>query len=205
MNNVFEIYEENEKLEGLSRLEMIELEMAQMGQSLKTGWLVIGLNTLEIKNERLFVECHRSFTAWIKYMSDKLHVQPSALWKYLKVVEMLVDLNYSIMKVDLQSLSKLEQIARIYGLGVSETTIIGLMQRVEEHSVSILELKVEFRTRQAELSKSGYIIKQSCYVNKPNEKTTFSRSKVLIGIGVLAGLSVPLTYAVLTLGHAYAG
>ena len=123
-------------------LSDIESEIIEVSEMLRKGWLLIGEKLLTVEKNQLYKQQdYKTFTAWLKYLSKTLELKPSTLWKYLKIVRMIDDINLPFSDVNLKNVTGLEQIARIYEHTNNADETIKLIQQLDEKVINTTEIK----------------------------------------------------------------
>lgn len=116
----------------------IEIEIIRMSEMLRQGWFAVGTKLLEVEKQELYKQSkQKSFTSWLNTLSQTLDLKPSTLWKYLKIVRMIDDINLPTENVNLKNVTGLEQIARIYDVNQNANEAIALTKLLEEKIINV--------------------------------------------------------------------
>jgi len=116
----------------------IELEIIRMSEMLRQGWFAVGTKLLEVEKQELYKQSkQKNFTSWLNTLSQTLDLKPSTLWKYLKIVRMIDDINLPTENVNLKNVTGLEQIARIYDVNQNANEAIALTKLLEEKIINV--------------------------------------------------------------------
>jgi hypothetical protein len=119
-------------------LSDIELEIIRMSEMLRQGWFAVGTKLLLVEKHGLYKQGKKkSFTSWLNALSKTLDLKPSTLWKYLKIVRMIDDINLPTENVNLKNVTGLEQIARIYDVNQNADEAIALTKLLEEKIINV--------------------------------------------------------------------
>jgi hypothetical protein len=119
-------------------LSDIELEIIRMSEMLRQGWFAVGTKLLLVEKHELYKQGKKkSFTSWLNALSKTLDLKPSTLWKYLKIVRMIDDINLPTDNVNLKNVTGLEQIARIYDVNQDANEAIALTKLLEEKVINV--------------------------------------------------------------------
>jgi len=109
---------------------------------MRKGWLLIGEKLLTIERNELYKQHNsKNMTKWLEEFSISLDVVPSTLWKFLKIVKMLNDINFPISEVNLKNVTGLEQIARIYEYTSDGEKTFELIKQLDEKVINITKIK----------------------------------------------------------------
>ncbi|WP_085302005.1 hypothetical protein [Colwellia polaris] len=125
-----------------ANLTTIESEINQMSEMLRQGWLTVGERLFIVEHDQLYKQSHhKSFTSWLNSLSEKLDTKPSTLWKYLKIVRMIEDINYPKAKINLKNVTGLEQVARIYEATKDVEQVLTLISQLDEKAIKSSDVK----------------------------------------------------------------
>ena len=125
-----------------ANLTTIESEINQMSEMLRQGWFAVGERLFIVEHEQLYKQSdHKSFTSWLNSLSKKLDTKPSTLWKYLKIVRMIEDINYPKEKINLKNVTGLEQVARIYEASNNVEQVLTLINQLDEKAIKSSDVK----------------------------------------------------------------
>jgi len=143
-----------------SQLVDIESEIIKTYGMMLKGWLYIGTKLLEVEKHQLYKQhAYDSFTPWLKYLCKPIGLSPSTLWKYLKIVRMIDDINLSFSDVNLKNVTGLEIIARVYEHKGDTKEALALIKQLDEKNITVAELKKQaselFNTKPPALGKNN--------------------------------------------------
>lgn len=174
-------------------LTTIESEINQMSEMLRQGWLAVGERLFIVEHEQLYKQSdHKSFTSWLNSLSKKLDTKPSTLWKYLKIVRMIEDINYPKAKVNLKNVTGLEQVARIYEVTKDVEQVLTLINQLDEKAIKSNDVKKLAKEIVCEsLDKKDHLERKATlgiFLNKQKYLATLKASA--IPIFVLSSLTV---------------
>ena len=142
MKEIDEIKKNNLVKKQSIQLVDIEFEITQVSLMMRKGWLLIGEKLLTIERNELYKQHNsKNMTKWLEEFSISLDVVPSTLWKFLKIVKMLNDINFPISEVNLKNVTGLEQIARIYEYTSDGEKTFELIKQLDEKVINITKIK----------------------------------------------------------------
>jgi len=122
-------------------LSDIEVEITQMSEMLRQGWFAVGTKLLAVEKHELYKQGQqRSYTAWLNSLSQTLDLKPSTLWKYLKIVRMVDEINFPTDKINLKNVTGLEQIARIYDANHNAIEACTLIHQLDEKLINVADV-----------------------------------------------------------------
>jgi len=125
-----------------TQLVHIESEIKQISVMLRKGWLFIGIKLLTVEKNKLYEQHNiKTFTSWLKALSKSLELKPSTLWKYLKIVRMIDDINLPFSEVNLKNVTGLEVISRIHEFKGNVTETLDLINQLDEKNITVTELR----------------------------------------------------------------
>lgn len=173
-------------------LSDVENEIFSMSESVRKGWYILGCKLHEVESQQLYKQSHhRHFTSWLHSISKVLELEPSTLWKYLKIVRMTSGLGISSDEINLRNVTGLEQIARIYGRTSDPEQALELIEDLNTKAINISEIR--------ELAKSISATVEHQHREKPSASksqlflnSTVKRSLVIVSYICLAFLIIYL-------------
>ena len=124
------------------QLSKVESEITRFYEIQRKAWLLIGIKLLEVEKHQLYKQHnYETFTPWLKALSQSLELKPSTLWKYLKIVRMIDEINLPFSDVNLKNVTGLEVISRIYEHNGDTREILDSIKQLDEKNITITELK----------------------------------------------------------------
>jgi hypothetical protein len=150
----------------------IESEIEQISEMIRQGWFVLGTKLLEVEEQELY-EQHRnsSFTQWLNELCKQLGLDASTLWKYLRIVRMVKEIDFPVSEVNLKNVTGLQQIARIYDEKQDAEQATTLIKQLDEKIITIAEIKKIV----ANLKETPADVQTPSVTDKPQTKNMLKR------------------------------